>query len=234
MTPPLTSCIVPVYNGERYLREALDSILAQTYRPIEIIVADDGSTDGTAALVAAYGDKLRYLFQPNAGTAAACNLGITAARGEFIAFLAVDDLWRPEKLARQISRFQLRSDLDLCVCHVQNFWIPELKEEAERFRNHRISQPLPGYVPQALLAKRAIFDTVGHFDPALRHADSTDWFVRAMDHGARVELIPDVLVFRRLHRTNLSRQMASASREEYLQIMKTILNRRRQKAASVE
>lgn len=151
-----------------------------------------------------------------------------------MAFLASDDLWHPEKLARQISRFRLRRDLDLCVCHVQNFWVPELQEEAERFRNHRISQPLPGYVPQALLAKRAVFDTVGHFDPALRHADSTDWFVRAMEQGAVTELMPDVLVFRRLHGFNLSRRMASASREEYLQIVKTILNRRRQKAITVE
>jgi glycosyltransferase involved in cell wall biosynthesis len=234
MKSSLVSCIVPVFNGERYLREALDSILAQTYRPIEVIVADDGSTDGTAAIVAGYGDRMRYLFQPNAGTAAACNLGITASQGDFVAFLAADDLWHPEKLSRQISRFQTRPDLDLCVTHVQNFWIPELKEEAERFRNHRISQPLPGYVPQTLLAPRALFGTVGHFNIALRHADSTDWFARAIEHGAVVELLPDVLVFRRLHRTNLSRQMASASREEYLQIMKTILNRRRQKAASVE
>jgi glycosyltransferase involved in cell wall biosynthesis len=234
MEESLISCIIPVYNGERYLREALDSIMAQTYRPLEIIIADDGSTDATAALVAGYGKQVRYLFQTNAGTAAACNLGLRAARGEFVAFLAVDDLWHPEKLARQMSRFCLRPDLDLCVCHVQNFWVPELQAEAERFRNHRISQPLPGYVPQALLAKRPIFDTVGHFDSTLRHADSTDWFVRGMEHGAMIELLPDVLVFRRLHASNLSRRMASASREEYIQIVKTILNRRRQKAISVE
>jgi glycosyltransferase involved in cell wall biosynthesis len=230
MEKPLISCIVPVYNGKRYLREALDSILAQTYRPLEIIVADDGSTDGTAVLAAEYGDKLRYLFEPNAGTAAACNLGLRAARGEFMAFLAADDLWHRDKLMRQMERFEARPELGLCISHVQNFWIPELKEEAERFRNHRISQPLPGYVPQAVLAKSAIFDNVGHFNPALKHADSTDWFARAIEHGAVVELISDVLVFRRLHRTNLSRQMASASREEYLQIMKTILDRRREKS----
>jgi glycosyltransferase involved in cell wall biosynthesis len=104
MKSPLVSCIVPVFNGERYLREALDSILAQTYGPIEIIVADDGSTDETAALVADYGDQMRYLFQPNAGTAAACNLGITAAQGDFVAFLAADDLWhRKNYLVRYLG-----------------------------------------------------------------------------------------------------------------------------------
>jgi glycosyltransferase involved in cell wall biosynthesis len=103
MTAPLISCVVPVFNGERYLGEALDSILAQTYRPLELLVVDDGSTDGTAALVTRYRDQIRPLFQPNAGQAAARNLGLSVARGEFVAFLDADDLWHPEKLARQMA-----------------------------------------------------------------------------------------------------------------------------------
>ena len=86
MTSFLISCIVPVFNGERYLREALGSILAQTYRPLEIIVADDGSTDGTSEIVAAFGDRVRYLRQRNQGPSTARNLGIRAATGDFIAF----------------------------------------------------------------------------------------------------------------------------------------------------
>src|SRR5712664_390476 len=138
MTPTLISCIIPVFNGERYLREALDSILAQTHRPVEIIVADDGSSDGTAAVVASYGDHVHYLHQPNAGPAAARNLGLSAARGEFVAFLDADDLWHPEKLVHQRARFQARPELDLCVTHVQNFLIPELHEKEEQFRQHRL------------------------------------------------------------------------------------------------
>ena len=103
MTAPLISCVVPVFNGERYLGEALDSILAQTYRPLELLVVDDGSTDGAAALVTRYRDQTRPLFQPNAGQAAARNLGLSVARGEFVAFLDADDLWHPEKLARQMA-----------------------------------------------------------------------------------------------------------------------------------
>jgi glycosyltransferase involved in cell wall biosynthesis len=228
----MISCIVPVYNGERYLREALDSILAQTYRPVEIIVVDDGSTDGTSALVADCGDQVRYLFQPNAGTAAACNLGLERAQGDFMAFLAADDLWHPEKLMPQISRFEVRPNLDLCVSYVQNFWIPELREEAERFHNHRISESLPGYVPQALLAPRAVFKAVGDFNGALRHADATNSFLRGADHGAIIELLPEVLVYRRLHQSNLSRQMASTSRGEYLQLVKATLDRRRRETDS--
>ena len=232
MKAPLVSCIIPVFNGKRYLREALDSILAQTYRPMEIIVADDGSTDGTPSLVADYRSQLRYLFQANAGTAAACNLGLTAAQGDFVAFLAADDLWHTDKLARQINCFKRRPELDVCVTHVQNFWTPELQEEAERFRNHRISQSLPGYVPQTLLARRALFETVGHFNTALRHADSTDWFLRVIEHGAVIDILPDVLVYRRIHQSNLSRRMASASRQENVELVKATLDRRRRHTAA--
>jgi glycosyltransferase involved in cell wall biosynthesis len=232
MKESLISCIVPVYNGECYLREALDSILAQTYRPLEIIVADDGSTDGTATIAGAYGDQIRYLCQPNGGTASACNLGLRAAKGDFVAFLAADDLWHPEKLTRQMARFRERPQLDLCVSHVKNFWVPELKQEAERFRDHRLSRPLPGYVPQTILARRGVFETVGYFSVTLRHADSTDWFLRAAEHGVIVEMLPDVLVYRRIHCTNLSRRMASDSRIEYLKLLKTSLDRRRMRRDS--
>jgi len=88
----LISCIVPVFNGERYIKEALDSILAQTYRPVEIVVADDGSTDGTADIISSYGEKVRYIWQPNAGLATALNLGLRTARSQFVAFLDADDL----------------------------------------------------------------------------------------------------------------------------------------------
>ena len=224
----LISCIVPVFNGERYLKEALDSIRAQTYRPLEIIVADDGSTDGTAAVVAGYGGQIRYLAQSNAGTAAARNLGLGAARGEFVAFLDADDLWHPEKLARQMARFQARPDLDLCVTYVRNFWTPELIEEARRYKHHpRLAQALPGYITSALLAPGALFDSVGKFNTALQHADDAEWFLRAAENGAVMELLPDVLVHRRLHLANLSRRLAGANRDEYVRLIKASLNRRR-------
>ncbi len=223
----LISCIIPVYNGEPYLREAIDSILAQTCRPLEIIVVDDGSTDGTADVAGGYGARLVYVRQTNAGPAAARNRGVGLARGEFVAFLDADDLWHPEKLQRQMARFQARSELGYCVAHVQNFWIPELKEEAEKFRDHRIAKPLPGYVTATLLARRSVFDTVGQFDPTLGHGDSTEWFLRAAEHGAVMELLPDVLLYRRLHQANRSRFLASRSRDQFLGILKATLDRRR-------
>jgi glycosyltransferase involved in cell wall biosynthesis len=227
MEQPLISCVIPVFNGERYLREAVDSILAQTYRPLQIIVADDGSTDGTPAMAAGYDGQVRYLRQANAGPGAARNLGIDAARGEFIAFLDADDLWHPEKLARQFARFEARPELDLCVTHVKNFWAPELRKEEARLRNHRLARPLPGYIMQTVLARRALFQRVGKFAPELRHGDVKEWFLRAAEHGAVIELLPDVLVSRRLHKSNLSRLQTAASLDEHLQLVKASLDRRR-------
>lgn len=227
MGSSLVSCIVPVFNGERYLAETLDSILAQTHNPLEMIVVDDGSTDGTAAIVAGYGDKVRYIFQENAGPAAAYNTALAVVRGEYVAFLGADDLWHREKIACQLGRFEARPELDYCVTHLENFWIPELKEEADRLRDHRLARPMPGYTSATLLARQALFDEVGTFDATLQHGHDFDWFLRAAEHGATMELLPDVLMYRRLHHTNRSRRLADDSRKTYLRILKASLDRRR-------
>lgn len=227
MNSSLISCIVPVFNGEKYLAEAIESIVKQSYQSIEIIIADDGSTDGTAMVAERFNKQIRYVRQANAGPGAARNLGINAAMGEFLAFLDADDLWHVEKLSRQMARFRTRPELGCCVGHVQNFWVPELREEEEKFRDHRISKPLPGYVTTTLLARREAFDTVGRFDTAISHADDTDWFLRAEERGIAMELLPDVLLYRRMHTKNLSRMKAGNSRDEYLRVLKTALDRRR-------
>jgi len=232
MKPPLISCIVPVYNGERYLRQALDSILTQTYRPLEIIVADDGSTDGTAAVVTRYGDQIHYIRQDNSGAPAVRNLGLRVAHGEFVAFLDADDLWHPEKLQRQIARFAERPELDLCVTHLQNFWIPELEKEKARFQDHRLAGVLPGYVTQTLLARRSAFEKVGLFNASLKVGDPADWFLRARERGLVAEMLTDMLVYRRMHESNMSmqagtRRMTSSMQDAVLQVVKASLDRRR-------
>src|SRR5213078_156464 len=99
---PLVSVIIPVYNGARYLRAALESVFAQTYRPIEVIVVDDGSGDDSGVIAQSFPD-VHFIHQENQGVAAARNHGFDAARGEFIAFLDQDDLWTPEKLKVQVN-----------------------------------------------------------------------------------------------------------------------------------
>jgi len=227
MSEPLISCIVPVYNGERYLREALDSILAQTYRPLEIIVADSSTTDGCRAIVSSYVDRMCYLAQEEAAPARARNLGLGAATGEFVAFLDHDDLWHPEKLARQMASFSDHPALDVCITHIQNFWVPEMREEEQRLRDHLRAQPVPGYIPDTLLARRSVFDKVGLFDESLWFADAMDWFLRAAEKDVSIEVLPDVLVYHRIHQTNISRRRAADSRSEFLMVVRGTLNQRR-------
>lgn len=223
----LISCVVPVFNGECFLDETLQSILAQTYRPIELIVADDGSTDGTLAILSGYGDRIRVVTQETAGPAAARNLGLRAARGEFVAFLDADDLWSPEKLARQMECFVARPELQACVTHVQMMWSEGMREEAEQYQGHPRTGSVPGYATTTLLARRSVFDLVGELDPTLWFSDAVDWFLRARELGVVLEVVPEVLVFHRMHENNHTRRRSAASRDEFARTVKASLDRRR-------
>jgi glycosyltransferase involved in cell wall biosynthesis len=227
MTGPLVSCVIPVFNGEAYLREAIDSVLAQTWGTVEVLVVDDGSTDGTAAVARSYGHPVRYLHQENAGPAAARNRGIEAARGALVAFLDADDLWAPERIARQVVALEADPRVSYTLCLIQNFWIPELEAEADARRLRREGAPAPGYLAGGVLARREAFEQVGGFDPQLGHGDSADWFLRARRAGLEEVMVPEVLVFRRIHGDNRSRVHADASREEFLHLIKRQLDQRR-------
>jgi glycosyltransferase involved in cell wall biosynthesis len=223
----LISCIVPVHNGEAFLRETLDTIYGQTHRPLDVVVVDDGSTDGTRDLVENYPEPVRYVWQANAGPSSARNTDLQVAQGELVSFLDADDLWHPEKLTRQLALLQRRPELGACVTLIQNFWTDELRDERESFRGHPREQPLPGYTSVTLLARRSLFDAIGGFDTRLKHGDSTDWFLRAEEHGAAIELVPEVLVYRRVHPHSRSRRWQGRSRDEYVHLLKSHLDRRR-------
>src|SRR5262249_53533770 len=131
---PLVTCIMPAFNAERYIAEALETVFAQAHRPLEIIVADDGSTDGTAQVAQRFCARGRYGRQANAGPPLARNHGLRLATGEFISFLDADDRWAPEKLALQLGQFAARPTLGVSVGHVDHFGEPAMMDlAAERF-----------------------------------------------------------------------------------------------------
>ena len=233
MSRPTISCIVPVFNGERYLSETLDSIFSQAYPGLEVIVVNDGSTDGSARLLKSYQDRLIYLEQADKGPAAARNFGMSQSRGDFVAFLDQDDLWEPGKLARQMARFEARPKLDVCIAHAQLFWVAELRPEAMRLRGQSRAHVVPGYTSGTLLTRRTFFDTIGAFNASLWFGDATEWFLRVIDKKAVIELLPDVLLYHRMHRANLTRRRISDSREEFLGIVKRSLDHRRQRPAGL-
>ena len=227
MNSPLISCIVPVYNGQRFIRQALASIVSQTYRHLEFIVVDDGSTDNTEGIVKDFTKRIRFIRQAHSGPSVARNTGICAAQGTFIAFLDCDDKWVPDKLALQLSRYEVNANLGICVGHAQNFWEPEAAEEEARNRDQRRAQPVPGYVSGTILARAGVFDRIGLFNPKLKHGDATEWFMRAKQAGVVIDLLPEVLLYRRLHKHNRSRQWAVRSREEFIHLVKASLDQKR-------
>ena len=229
MVQPLISCIVPAYNGQRYIDATVSSIFAQSYRPLQVLVVDDGSSDRTAQVVGSLDHPIEVIRQANAGPAAACNRGLEAAKGELVAFLEQDDLWHPQKLSRQWARLQSRPELDYSVTLIRNF-----RDGQDPNSDHGGSEhgpkgmtPVPGYLCQTLLARRSTFEKVGGFDTRFRYSHATEWFARAQDRGAHGELLDEVLVFRRLHDDNTSLVNDDASRAEYLELVKHVLARRR-------
>ncbi len=114
MSEPIVSVIIPTFNARRFVTEAIDSVLRQTFQSFEIIVVDDGSTDATKDRLAQYGDRIRYFCKRNEGVSTARNYGIARSRGKFIALLDADDLWLPEKLERQMSFFENSEEIGLC------------------------------------------------------------------------------------------------------------------------
>ncbi len=218
---PTVSCIVPAYNSAQHLPDSLESILAQSHRPHEVIVADDGSTDGTADVLAEYAGRVSWMRQDNGGPAAARNLGLSAATGEFVAFLDADDRWESDKLERQLAVFDARPVVDLCFTAFRYFWAPELEVESRQYRDQGLARPIRSCHISSLLIRRETFAAYGKFDPGLRQGENTTWLIRAKQRGARVELLPDVLLLRRIHPASVTRRDTPETLDAFLGIIRT-------------
>jgi glycosyltransferase involved in cell wall biosynthesis len=223
---PLVSVIMPVYNAEAYLHEALESIFSQDYRPIEVVVVDDGSTDGSRDIIRAF-PEIRYLYQENSGHARARNRGIREATGTFLAFLDADDLWMPGKLALQMSAFRTDPDLELVTGHGCQFLSPELENAAGRVEENISSDPLPGYSTIAILARRELFAKVGCFLETDQSVDTIDWFAKVKECNLKMKVFPDVVARRRIHMSNHSIRHRQEKNKTILRMLKASLDRRR-------
>jgi glycosyltransferase involved in cell wall biosynthesis len=217
--------VIPVYNGARYLRETLDSVLAQSWPVAEVLVVDDGSTDATAAIAREYGAAVRHLYAPHAGVSAARNRGVRAATQPLIAFLDADDLFLPDKTARQIARFSACPGLDMSAAHAVNFWSPDVAVE-EQPHDPQMTTPFPRFIC-TWIVRRAVFEAVGGFDETMPLSQDVDWNIRVQASGARIETLPDVLVRRRLHAANVTRHARDRCRAAVLKSLRAHLRRTR-------
>lgn len=197
------SVVVPVFNGERFLDEALDSVRWQTLPAAEVIAVDDGSTDSSAILLAAY-PEVRVVSQSNAGCAAARNRGAALAVNDVIAFLDQDDIWLPDRLARAAAALAENPAIGFVVCVTENFLTPGLDVAPAWLDSRMLGVRQHGFGTCALMVRRATLATVGPFDSSMVPFDDTEWLVRALDAGTRYLHLNDMLVRRRIHERNLS------------------------------
>lgn len=221
------SVIMPAYNAEAYIEKAIRSILDQTVPPMEVVVVDDGSTDSTAERVAEFGDAVRYLSQANAGPTVARNHGVRSTTGPLLAFLDSDDWWDERKLELQLAALSENPDLGFAVSHIQNVWMEDLADEAERYEGRMRGEPVPGYVTQSLLLRRSIYEELGGFDESLPHTEIMDFFMRAEEAGVRGVCLVETLVFRRMHAESLSRRDRTQHLDEVFALLKKRVSRDR-------
>lgn len=196
MSGPLVSVIIPTYNRGSIIGRTIDNVFEQTYRNIEVIVVDDGSTDGTASVLDRYGNRIRVRTQQNSGPAVARNHGVRAARGDIIAFQDSDDLWKPTKIERQVRLLEKDRSVPCCLCnvllrvvdgaqltsfdhslvhptHEEGLWINILEVLATRFVLFN----------QAAAIRRGAFERIGGFDQSLKYLEDYDLPLRLAMEG---------------------------------------------------
>ncbi len=198
---PLVSVIIPTYNRDWIVAEAIDSVLAQDFSDYELIVVDDGSNDGTPKILAAYGDRITVLRQPNRGVSAARNRGIAAAAGHLMAFLDSDDLWLPQKLSTQVNFFAEHPEA--VICQTEERWIRNGVRVNPKKRHLKFSGmiferslALCLVSPSAVMIKKSLFDTVGLFDENLPACEDYDLWLRVSCRYP-VHLIDTELIIKR-------------------------------------
>ena len=217
---PLVGVIIPAYNSERFLAEAIESVLGQTYRPLEVLVVDDGSTDHSRDVALSY-PQVIYILQANAGAAAARNHGVRRSTGELLSFLDADDIWMPEKTALQVAALTAAPDLAIVSGYMQQFAAP-----GQQALYSFPEAPLPGYSACTILMRRAAFEALGGF-PEHSNASSITWFTKMIDRKLRILMLPDVVARRRIHGGNISIQRREAKTHDMLRVLKASMDRKR-------
>ena len=223
----LVSVIIPVYNYDRYLGEAIESVLGQTYRQLEVIVVDDGSTDRSGEVAKSFaGRGVRYCHQVHAGIGPARNAGVELAQGDFLAFLDADDRWPLEKLERQLHAFESDPVLEMVFGQALQLQNGPEWEAGVREKNLDVAGMVPGMVPGTMVIKRDAFFRVGKFQGDWRVGEFIDWYARAVELKIRSLVLPELLLWRRIHDSNQGvRERQSIS--DYARVLKAKLDRKR-------
>jgi len=196
---PLISVIIPVYNGEDFIQDAIQCVLDQNYPNMEILVIDDGSTDQTRAIIDGYSDQVIYIHQSNQGPGSARNTGLKLAKGEIIGFLDADDLWPPSRLMMLKDRLDQDSSIEVVLGHTLS---EELGGASGTPENLLRPHVLPVF--GCGLFKKQVFDKVGFIDTTLHYSEDQDWFIRAKEEKVSMVILKDIVLIRRMHNNNMT------------------------------
>lgn len=224
---PLVTVVTPAYNAGPYIKDTIESVLRQTYRNFELFIVDDGSTDNTADVIRTFSDpRIKYVYQKNSGQSAARNAAIAAARGTYIALLDADDLFYPEKLARQVAYMEAYPDCDFCYCKIYHFM-----SEAPSVRYYLAMEHPSGYLfdrllvtnfinPLSVMVRKTVFEKHGAFEPKFPWADEQFLWLKLSYRKVKFGYLDEALGQCRLHQGSFTTRPSyfEQSQEQCLQI----------------
>lgn len=219
---PLISVIIPAYNSEKFIAQVVDNVMSQNYPALELIIVDDGSTDGTRKAIEELTYDIRYFFQSNEGPASARNRGIRDASGEYIAFLDSDDLWPENNLNLLLNEFNENPELEIVRGHAQLF---RNNEDGTREYTGNLGEAFPDYIGAGLY-RRHVFAKVGLFDHEMRFGEDADWYNRARELNIMMKRLEAVTLMVRRHGGNMT-EGKSMVELNALRVFKKIIDRKR-------
>lgn len=226
MSGALVSVVMPAFDEEAFIAEAIRSALAQTYQPVEVIVVDDGSGDRTAEIAEEHGVGL--LRRPHLGTSAARNAGLAVASGAYWTIFDADDVMPPDRLSRQVAHLEEHPELGIVLGLAEAFVSPG-EPRPSHYNPVWDEGPYRGH-PGTMLARRALLHVVGLFDDTLRLGEDVDWLARARDAGVQVGQVDHVSLCYRIHAGNSSSD-PRANQLATLRVLRSSVQRRHAETA---
>lgn len=224
---PLVSVIIPVFNGEKYVAQALESLLEQDYPLFEVIAVDDGSIDRTREIIERYHD-INYIYQSNRGVSSARNTGIATSRGDIIAFLDSDDFWPSGRLTATIRYFQRYPDIGYVLGKQMMFLEPGCRIPPW-VRKEWLEEPQDVSNTGVLVVRRETFERIGTFNEDYRSGEDTEWLLRASEAGIPMARLQEVVLYRRIHGENLSARMIQMREANLIKIARESVHRKKER-----